>query len=203
MTLFGKLVMGVVMLFISVSIFYGLRSYVQNDSVIAPVPVVESSSTDLFPVPSSATDQSTSTEATTTLSGTSTESKTGSKKIPFTEFMSKGGSYKCEIMQTVANMTSKGTVYMHDALVRLEFSTSIASQSINTTMIARDNYMYTWTSTTPNKGYKTKIAQQKAGSKPVGTYTWNGSQVGDYTCEAWKADDSFFELPSGVTFSDQ
>lgn len=196
------------MILISGAVFYGLTSYVKEDGAAIPAKVVvESTTTDLFPVPSStSTTEGLPSVSTTTDSniatGTGDVSKSNGKKIPFTEFMSKGGSYTCDIVQTVANMTSKGTVYMHDALVRLEFSTTLAGQSLNTTMIARDNYMYTWTSTTPGKGYKTKISQP-TGTKPSGTYTWNGSQVGDYTCKAWKADDSLFELPSGVVFAVQ
>jgi hypothetical protein len=209
MTIFGKLVLGTLMVLISGAVFYGLTSYVKEDSAAIPKEVAtESTTTDLFPLPTStSTDEGGLLGATTTIQGAATGtgevSKPTGKKIPFTEFMSKGGSYTCSIVQTVANMTSNGTVYMHDALVRLEFSTSIANQTINTTMVARDNYMYTWTSTTPGKGYKTKISQSETSGKQPSTLTWNGSQVGDYTCVPWKADDSLFELPKSIVFTNQ
>ena len=200
MTIFGKLVLGLFMLIIGGSVFYGVTNYVKKDSEpIAAVPVVTEMTSTSAEVMSAST-----TEDGASLSATTTDSKASGKKMAFTEFMSKGGAYKCDVTQIVATMTTKGTVYMHDALVRAEFSNSVAGQSLNTTMIARDGYMYSWTSLTPNKGYKTKLAADTT-PKPgqPATYTWNGSQVGDYDCQAWKADDSLFDLPKTVTFAEQ
>lgn len=159
--------------------------------------------------------QSSSTEevlvnATTTVNTSSSTAETANieeegkeKKIPFGEFMSKGGSYKCTVTQKMANMLSEGTVYMHDQLVRVEFSTTLAGQSMSTTMIARDGYNYSWTSMTPGKGYKTKIVNTTTDSSasPSGTYTWNGGQVTSYSCATWVADDSIFVLPKNIVFS--
>ncbi len=200
MTIFGKLVLGLFMLIIGGGVFYGVTNYVKKDSEpMAFVPVVtEMTSTSTEVINASTTEDGTS------LGVTTTDPKAPGKKMAFTEFMSKGGSYKCDVTQVVATMTTKGTVYMHDALVRAEFSNSVAGQSLNTTMIARDGYMYSWTSLTPNKGYKTKLAAE-ATPKPgqPATYTWNGSQVGEYDCKEWKADDTLFDLPKSVTFTEQ
>lgn len=194
MTIFGKLVMGLVLVIIGGGVFYGVTSYVKHDTE-TPIVGETKTQTDTLTV-------ATATDATTT------EVKPGGKKIPFAEFMKKGGSYKCEVTQVMANMTSQGTVYIHDSLIRAEFSTTVAGQSMNTNMIARDGYTYSWTSMMPGKGYKTKIATSEtsapgANSSTSGTYTWNGEQVGDYSCEAWTADESVFELPKSVTFTTQ
>jgi hypothetical protein len=102
-------------------------------------------------------------------------------------------------------MVSDGTVYIHDKLVKVEFATTLAGQSMNTTMIARDGYFYSWTNMVPNKGYKTKITEPNAKNtaSSTGTYTWNGSQIVDYSCVAWSADDSVFELPKSTVFTAQ
>jgi hypothetical protein len=198
MTIFGKIVLASFMIVVASGVYFGLSSYVKEDTQgeETTIQVVSTSTESASPLVETAS----TTEASSTQTGTSTK-QGSSKKIPFTEFMSKGGSYTCDITQNVSTMTSKGTVYMHDALVRLELATSLAGQSMNTTMIARDGYMYSWTDLSPTKGYKTKIVAS-ATEKPT-TYTWNGSQVGDYTCEAWKADDTRFELPKTVTFTIQ
>ncbi len=201
MTIFGKLVLGFCMLIIGVGVFYGVATYVEKDSARE---IEASNHVDVSTSTPEALASSTEIMMSTSTSATTTETKSNGKKISFTEFMSKGGSYKCDITQVVATMTTKGVVYMHDALVRAELSNSVAGQSLNTTMIAKDGYMYSWTSLTPNKGYKTKISTAGSGLKnQATTYTWNGGQVGDYNCEAWSADDSFFELPKTVTFTSQ
>lgn len=202
MTIFGKAVMGMLMLVIGGGIFYGVTTYVKEDgaSGVENTPVTQQVET-TFPQDNASTSEM--TNGTSTNTSSTTDTKPSGKKMAFTEFMKQGGSYKCDVTQTVANMTTSGKVFMHDALVRAEFSTSVAGQSLNTTMIARDGYMYSWTSMTPNKGYKTKISQSgdTGTANPSATYTWNGSQVGDYTCEVWKADDALFEIPKTVTFT--
>jgi hypothetical protein len=197
MTIFGKIILASFMIVVSTGVYFGLSSYVKQDAEAEVVAEEFSTSTDPLPFLEGS---ATTTDASLTQMGTSTE-QGSSKKIPFTEFMSKGGSYKCNITQVVSTMTSKGVVYMHDELVRLEFATSLAGQSMNTTMIAREGYMYSWTDASPTKGYKTKIVTS-ATENPK-TYTWNGSQVGDYTCQEWKADDTLFDLPKTVTFAVQ
>lgn len=199
MTIFGKVVMGFFAILLSSLLYFGTASYIRQD-VSAPVPETQATST---VVTTASTTEATSTDisATSSVEASSSTSKASTKKIPFTEFMSKGGSYKCDITQTMAAMTASGKVYMHDDLVRVEITSSLAGQSVSTTMIAKDGYMYSWTNLTPEKGYKTKITKSATENSKV--YTWNGSQVGDYTCEAWKADDTLFELPKTVTFTVQ
>lgn len=204
MTLFGKLIMTGLFLTLGVGVYIWVSTYMKNDTLLGN--------------PSSQGEVATSTEeaqqmATSSL-GTSTEpiasstEKKSDKKVSFTEFLNKGGSYKCAVTQTISTMVSNGTVYIHDALVRAEFATTMAGQSISTTMVARDGYTYTWTNMSKGKGYKTKIAANgsetsDASGKPSSTYSWNGSQIGEYSCESWKADDSLFELPKDIVFSEQ
>lgn len=195
--------MGLVGIVMATSVFYGVTTYVKHDNEIqVSAPVVTEAATITESLAEGTTTPATATSS--VMSATTSPVALGKKK-PFTDIMNQGGSFKCNVMQTVANMTSNGTVYIHDALVRAEFSMSIAGQSIDTTMIARDGYIYSWTSGTPTKGYKAKInggeGDGRAGTS--GTYTWNGSQIGDYTCEAWVADDKKFDLPKGTTFTAQ
>lgn len=192
MTIFGKIVMGTLLFAVAGGAFYGVTSYVNKDTVATSLQVA----TTTTPV--------TEVVVATTTASTTNEVPTG-KKIAFTEFMKKGGSYKCTVTQTVATMTTNGTVYLDDGKVKADFAVSVAGQSINTSMIVRDGYSYTWTSNSPTKGLKTKIAS-KAGDTSAsskGTYTWDGSQIGEYSCDAWVAEASMFEIPKTVTFTTQ
>lgn len=202
MTTLGKLVIGTVVLLIGGGIFYGVMSYVKHDNQMSAVVPSKQSPVESAVVATTSTEMITASS--TSASSTLSTGKSG-KKIPFTDFMSKGGSYKCTVTQTVANMTSNGIVYIHDDHIRAEFSTTMAGQSIDTVMIARDGYTYSWTNMMAGKGYKAKIVAQGQGddtTKTKGTYTWNGSQIGDYNCESWTADTKLFELPKGVVFSE-
>ena len=200
--------MSVVGLLLATGLFYGVASYVEKDNNDALT--AETSKPAVAESPTLTED--TLLTASTTLSSTTTSPTSAtttvkySKKIPFAEFMSKGGSYTCDITQTMANMTSTGKVYIHNGQVRVELAISLAGQSMTTTMVSRDGYMYTWTSSSPTKGYKTKIVDANAqtnGTSTASTYTWNGSQVGDYTCTPWTVDSSMFDLPKTVTFTVQ
>lgn len=193
MTIFGKIVLGGLLLVIAGGVFYGVTSYVSNDTPQEEAKVVVATTTEEVVV-----------VATTTAS--TTKDVPAGKKIAFSEFMKQGGAYKCTVTQTVATMTTNGTVYLDSGKVKADFAVSVAGQSINTSMIVRDGYSYTWTSNTPTKGFKTKIAASTTGgssASPKGTYTWDGSQIGDYSCESWITDASMFEVPSTVTFTVQ
>jgi hypothetical protein len=178
---------GALLLVVAGGVYYGVSSSVKND--VAPlVATVDTQTQDVM--------------VATTTASTTPETPTG-KKIAFSEFLKKGGSYKCTVTQTVANMTSNGTVYIDNTNVKGSFSTSISGQTIDTNMIAKDGYTYTWTSMSKGVGYKAKIASGAGDStaSTSATYTWNGSQIGEYNCEPWTADKAMFALPSSVTFT--
>lgn len=127
------------------------------------------------------------------------------KKIAFSELIAQGGTYQCTVKQYVNETESTGTVFLHKDHVRAEFATAVQGMNINTTMIVRDGYTYTWTSTMPNKGFKSKAVQVVGGDAVVGTagtYSFNSTQIGDYDCQDWTLDESKFTLPSTVTFTE-
>ena len=171
--------------------FYGVTSYMNKDTEFTP---------------SQVNTAATSTEevvmATTTAS--TTKNTPPGKKIAFTELMKQGGSYKCTVTQNVANMASNGAVYIHNNLIKATFSTNIQGQTIDTNMVVKEGYTYTWTSMTKGIGYKVKTVEktdETSVGKSSATYTWNGEQIGEYDCQAWVADDSIFNLPKDITFS--
>lgn len=205
MTVFGKMILGGLLLVVAGGIYYGVSSTVKNDIPSEPV----SFGTTTIPVSvdtTASTTEATSTASTTTSTASTTTKKPEGKKIAFSEFIKKGGSYKCVVTQTVATMTTNGVVYLDNGKVKAEFAVSVAGQSLSTSMIIRDGYSYTWTSNSPTKGFKTKIAtggQGDSSTGPKGTITWDGSQIGDYSCEEWTAEASMFEIPKTVTFTVQ
>lgn len=198
MTIFGKIVLGVLSLIVVGGIFYGVTSTVEKDTASQEVVIATSTVQE--------TEVATTT-ASSTMSGSAstTTDKPSGKKMAFSEFMKQGGSHKCTVTQTVASMTTNGTVYIDGSKISASFAVSVAGQSINTSMIVRDGYTYTWTSNDPTKGFKTKVVATTGDNSagPKGTYTWDGSQIGEYSCDPWTAEASMFELPKTVTFVTQ
>lgn len=198
MTIFGKIILGILLLSVAGGIFYSVTSTAEKDIALQEM-VVASSTTQEIEIATTTASSTFSEVASTTEKGSS------EKKMPFSEFMKQGGSHKCTVTQTVASMTTKGVVYIDGQKIKADFAVAVAGQSINTMMIIRDGYTYTWTSNDPTRGYKTKVATGEGDTAigPKGTYTWDGSQIGEYSCNPWTADASLFEIPKTVTFVTQ
>lgn len=127
------------------------------------------------------------------------------KKMAFSELIKQGGSYQCTVKQYVNDTESTGTVFLHKDHIRGEFTTAVQGMNIDTTMIVKDGYTYTWTSAMPNKGFKAKAVEVVGGDAVVGTsgtYSFDATQIGDYDCQDWNADDSKFVIPTNVTFTE-
>lgn len=131
---------------------------------------------------------------------------TQGKKMAFTEFIKQGGSYKCSVNQNIQNMEMKGTVYISGALVRGDYSMQMEGMDMNSYMVVRDGYTYTWSSMMPTMGYKAKVIETLPTTDPTtgasGSYSWNADQIGDYDCAPWTKDDSVFAIPKEIDFKE-
>lgn len=132
------------------------------------------------------------------------EDGSSGKKMAFSELVKQGGSYKCTVNWNAQGIDTQATAYMSNGMLRNEANTKVAGFSVDTYIIVRDGYSYTWSSMTPTSGFKSKVTAgvSDASAGTSGTFTFNAEQVGDYNCEAWTADSSKFALPTGVTFKE-
>ncbi len=125
------------------------------------------------------------------------------KKMAFADFVKQGGSYKCNVNQNIEGSTTVGTAYISGGMIRGEYSTQAQGININTSLIVRDGYTYTWSSMAAGMGFKSKVVDSNASDTNTGMsgqYSWNAQQIGDYDCEEWAPDMTQFELPGGITF---
>lgn len=119
-----------------------------------------------------------------------------------------GDSYKC-----VSNIAAMGTVtqatsYAANKMIRTDATMQVAGQTVDTSMLMRDNVMYTWNSKAP-LGFKMAFneseyrAQMEEGkdAKAQDAYTKDGADIA-YSCEKWTADMTKFEVPKNITFSE-
>ncbi|TAJ16053.1 hypothetical protein EPO56_00250 [Patescibacteria group bacterium] len=89
-------------------------------------------------------------------------------------------------------------------MLRGEFNTEVSGKKIKTEFLTRDNFYYTWTSSTPGMGLKIRTASTDVTkvAPNSGTIGFNPDTIGAYSCEPWLADQTKFILPLGVTFKD-
>lgn len=134
-----------------------------------------------------------------------TNEQPSGKKMAFGDFIKQGGSYRCTVTQNLQGMSTQGIVYVADSKIHGEFTTNIQGQTISVTTIVKDGFAYTWTSMMPNTGFISKVVmegQGTVGASTSGSYGWDATTIGDYTCEKQSVPSSQFDLPKGITFKD-
>jgi hypothetical protein len=150
-------------------------------------------------------DSSIEKQDSTNTTAENTPEQTDTRKMAFADLLKQGGTYKCTVTQNVNNTETMGTTYMDGSMIRGEYNTKVQGMSIDSTMVVRDGYTYSWSSALPNMGFKAKVVESTGGdtSAPVsGNYSFNAEQIGEYDCEAWTADASKFAIPTNITFKD-
>ena len=128
------------------------------------------------------------------------------KKIPFADFLSQGGSYECSVKQFLEDVESKGLVYIHNNMIRGSFTTATQGMVIDSSLIVRDGYTYTWSSLMQGKGVRVPVATGEntttdSSTQMQDSYSFNAEHIGDYDCEPWTPDFTQFELPDGIAFA--
>ncbi len=135
-------------------------------------------------------------------------SKTFSQTKPFHDVLKSEGSYKCSVTQNISNTESTGTVFVVASSdvttqkIKGEFTTKVQGMSVGTSFIMKDGFSYSWSSMTPQIGYKVKVLEQASNIEIGGAYSFNLLQIGGYHCEDWEIDNEVFELPSSTKFMD-
>ncbi|MFA7285719.1 MAG: hypothetical protein WC011_02635 [Candidatus Paceibacterota bacterium] len=135
-----------------------------------------------------------------------TEATPSGKKMAFSQFIATDkGSYECTVNQYVNDIESKGKVYINNGMIKGEFNTKTAGLSIDTSLIVRDGFTYTWSSMLPGVGFKAKVVADtntNTDTKTTAQYSFNAEQIGDYDCQPWATDESKFILPTSIVFKE-
>lgn len=102
----------------------------------------------------------------------------------------------------------EGTTYVSGGKVRSDFSSTQDGKAVASHMISDGTTSYVWNEG-DKTGYKMTISQEQMNATPVPS-TETGSNGGegdinqnyDFKCSAWIPDNSLFNPPSDVTFTD-
>ena len=120
------------------------------------------------------------------------------------DLMMRTGSFRCDVeMKAVATngaSESAGTVYIGGGKMRGDFATKVSGMTINSYMISREGYVYTW-SDMMSQGMKMNVSTD--GSAETTTQgAMDASAAVDYHCAPWSVDDDKFMVPTTVTFTE-
>lgn len=119
------------------------------------------------------------------------------------ELMARGGNHKCTFTQDVENSKSTGTVYISGVKLRGDFLSAVtaggSTLNVESHMISDGAFMWTWSSMMPT-GFKTKVDQ--TASADTSKQGFDANQKLEYTCMNWTPDEGQFVLPTTVTFAE-
>lgn len=144
------------------------------------------------------------TQTTTDANGADYQPNQSGKKMAFDVFLAQGGTYECTVHQYVNDTDTTGKVWIDGAKLHGKFSTMVQGKSIDSNFSVLDGYTYAWASMS-TMGFKMKNkTDMMSGSvnTPVGTYSWDAKQIGDYDCSPWTSDAATFAIPANIKFTE-
>jgi len=132
------------------------------------------------------------------------QSNTGNKSGPIEttlkSLLSMGKSLKCSFSNNTKDASVSGTVYAGSGKVRQDFQTNAAGIATSGHVIVDSSTMYMWTDTS-NQGFKFALDQVSSPSSgSAQSQTPDINKAMNFSCKGWSIDNSFFVLPSKVTF---
>jgi hypothetical protein len=115
-----------------------------------------------------------------------------------------GKTARCTYSSDQDGYITSGVSYISGKNVRVDFDVTTADdQEIKSHMVTDGEWVYTWSTATP-QGFKMKVDQPENTStdttKEAPTKALNESF--DYKCTPWLVDNSLFEIPSDIEFTD-
>lgn len=140
---------------------------------------------------------------TTTATTTEVGGGTNGKKIPFSDFVQRGGTYECTVTQIVNNTQANGVTYLQNGMIRGDFITKYQGQDVSASFIIGNDYTYIWNSLMVY-GFKLKNDSTVTATTSSGTITASPATylqtIGDYDCKEWAGDPAKFVPPTNITF---
>lgn len=136
--------------------------------------------------------------------GTQQEQSTNaSAQMSLKDLVASGKPQQCDFTDNEASSTVQGTVYVGNGKMRGDFAAETQGKTTNTHMIMVDQTNYVWVEG-QGTGYKMSADATAKGQTQSQTQEQAVDQDKkmDYHCQNWSGDDSEFNLPSGVSFSD-
>lgn len=138
------------------------------------------------------------------------KSETSKMSASVKELMKGGKSLECTFSFTNVEQgaTQSGKFYVDGPKARFrsetEVTTNSLGQKMESYMITDGDYAYSWSNIGPKTGIKFNLNESSSINKTdkSGQNTENLDQKIDFDCHKWSVDNSKFELPAGIEFTD-
>jgi len=131
--------------------------------------------------------------------GATPPSASGSQKGSLKSLLAMGTPQKCTYSDTQAGAHSTGTVMVSGGKMRGDFTSVAANGTTHSHMSVMNDTSYMWTDEM-SEGFKMAFSQTQSQTSQSNSVDVNKDV--DYSCTPWSTDDSQFQLPAGITFSD-
>lgn len=134
-------------------------------------------------------------------------SSQNSERTSLNGLLGQNKNVKCEFSQTdEQGSKSSGTVYVAGERMRGNFTVQVNGQAEQKSNILQDKeYNYIWAENETN-GIKTKIVDVEAATDQQAsngqTQSIDQDTEYDYNCVDWSVDESQFQVPGGIQFTD-
>lgn len=146
--------------------------------------------------------KSASTDSPTNTNTENTNMMNDTKAQSLKALMASNTPQECTFQNTTDSSTSEGKIYLANGMMRGDFTAVSSGQTFTSHMITKDGTVYTWIDnmTTGFKISADENAQVKTDDSQKKGFDIN--QELNYNCKPWSADNSTFEVPANVTFTD-
>lgn len=127
-----------------------------------------------------------------------TDSPTSTINTSLAKLIASGSPVQCSVETEENGMKTKGTVYVAGKKIRGDFKTDTPDQGVvDSHLLINDDAVHVWASSAP-QGIRLPLESAESGAVQGIDYT----KEKDYGCRSWTPDNSKFQLPSDVKFSD-
>lgn len=116
------------------------------------------------------------------------------------ELLAMEGSQKCTVSSKTDTSESSGEVFVSGGMMRGNFTSIAANQTMESHMIVKSNTSYIWTDTMP-QGFMMKL-EETTSTEGTDPQVVDVNQKYTYDCDDWTTDEKVFELPSEINFMD-
>ena len=152
--------------------------------------------------------KSKTTPATTGTKGDKNQESSQTSQKSLYDLLAAGISQKCTFKSTDDSGNSEGTSYVSGGKVRADFTVDASGKVTVSHMISDGKTSYIWTEGETNGFMMTVGESEETGTSAPSTGQTGTesnadlSQKADYNCSAWIPDNSLFNPPSDVAFTD-
>lgn len=117
------------------------------------------------------------------------------------DLLTKGGNQKCDFASSDNGTDSKGTAYISGDKMRVDLESTVDGKTSTSYIIRNADTNYIWGSDV-KQGIKVTLSEEDLKNDTQVNQYINSKENVDYNCAPWAADNSKFNPPTDIKFTD-